>query len=215
MGTKKIIITLLVLAVLVGGGIWAGIALTKRNNTATAVVTLNRDGGTSASEGDGRIVELNDSGTATSSPSVQLVVNANGKVLSTVHLNADADTIYASIDVTGKSVDEACAEYADAVIKTGAFSLNVSAQQSKNIFSLVVSSSDTKQAESIKSSVTAKIDAKFDASGIYGAVKSEILTQTADLKAKYNKIANSLYMDAQEFEGKTEAEIVSLINEQS
>lgn len=219
MKTKKIIISILVLVVLLAGGIGLGFYINKKNATATAVVTLSSDGGASASQSSGNtLVSAEKNGASnTTNAEVQLVLNANNKVISVNYLNENANKIYANIDVKGKSVDEASAEFTLALIKSGnAISLSGTAgSENSCILSLEINCDSTAQADKIKSSVTAKVDSTFDANGIYGAVKSKVSAQVTELYDKYKDIADSLYLQSYDFVNKTETQVLAMINERS
>lgn len=221
---KKWIISVIALVLIVGGGIGLGAYITSRNNTATAVATLSFDGGaeaqtaqTSGAVASGaRVVDQKNSGATlpTEAPKFQFVLNVQNKVLSVVCLNKSADIVLLNVDVNGQTIGEASISITNALIDSGFASVDVTTN-SKNIFSLTISTNNTAQAEKIKDVVKQNVDKVFDQNGIFGTVKSAIVAQTQDMVQKYADVANAIGMDANQFFQKTEAEVLAMINEHS
>ena len=78
---KKIIVSIIVLVLLLGGGVWLGVYLNNQNNTPTASVQMN----------------LN--------PSAQFVVNSKNKVLSVTYLNNVAREFTITAIKSGYNID--------------------------------------------------------------------------------------------------------------
>ena len=190
---KKIIVSIIVLVLLLGGGVWLGVYLNNQNNTPTASVQM----------------DLN--------PSAQFVVNSKNKVLSVTYLNNDANNIYANIEVEGKDINDVAREFTITAIKSG-YNIDVTVDSSsdgtKNVISLHIDGSE-EQAEALKQSISNAINTAFDENGVFGRAVATINAQTTELVEKYSAIAKEIGLDVKDFADKTETEILQMIRERS
>lgn len=185
---KKLVLSLIVLAILVGGGIGLGIYLNNRDNTATATVQM----------------DLN--------PSAEFVLNSQNEVITVNYLNEDANIIYANIEVVGKNIEDIAKEFTQKAIESG---YNINYNSDQNVISLTINCGSTEQANSLKENISNKINEAFDENGIFGRAIAEINTQTTNLVDKYKQTAENLHIDLEEFANKTEAEILEIIKNYS
>ena len=196
---KKIILSIVLLVVLIAGGVTVGVVQSNKAKTPTSTVEM----------------DLN--------PGASFVVNSNNVVLSVSYTNEDADLIYSGIDVVGRNITEVAKDFTQKVIEYSSAEgeykkyINIEASLSsgadENCITIKVSGND-EQAEALKNALISKVNAVFDENGIFGRAVGEIKTQTTDLVNKYADIAQDLKLDVEEFAGKTEAEILAIINEQ-
>lgn len=194
---KKLILTFVLVILLVGGGITLGVIKSNEAKTATSTVEM----------------DLN--------PSASFVVNKNNVVLSVVFTNEDADLIFSDIEVVGRSMEEVAKDFTQRSIEVGTnvqgnaiINLNADASTgaAQNCITFTITG-DAKQAEALQTALVNKVNAVFDENGIFGRAVADIKAATTNLAQKYEGLAEKFAIDAAEFEGKTEAEILAMINE--
>jgi hypothetical protein len=189
---KKTIITILFVALLIGGGVALGLNLTKQKEEPTSTVELS----------------LN--------PDVMFVLNKDGRVLSTNNLNTDADVIFSNIKVDGRKIEEVACEFTEKAIKSGyniTYSNDVEDEQ--NVITITITTGSSEQAENLKNALVSKINETFDKYGVFGRAVADIEVQTTNLEEKYAKILENLQLTAEDISGKTETEVLEIIKEQS
>lgn len=194
---KKIIISIILVVILVAGGVAVGIIKTRQNETPSSTVEM----------------DLN--------PSAVFTVNSNNVVLSVAYTNEDADLIYSDIKIIGRKIEDVAKDFAQNAIEASSLEnqyINISADASTdgstNCINITISGNQ-KQAENLRSAIENKINTVFDENGIFGRASTQIVTQTTDLVGKYESIATKLNIDLTEFNDKTEAEVLKIINEQT
>ena len=193
---KKILVSIILIVLLIAGG--ATIAIMQSNRAKTPTSTVEMD--------------LN--------PGATFVVNSNNVVLSVAFSNEDADLIYSDIQTVGRNIEDVAKDFTQKAIEASSaakeyIDLDVSASSGadENCITITVSG-NAEQCEALKNNLVAKVNGVFDENGIFGRAVADIKAQTTDLAAKYADIAAELKLDASEFANKTEAEILSIINEQ-
>lgn len=194
---KKILLTIVLVLLLVTGGVTIGIIQSNKAKTPTSTVEM----------------DLN--------PGASFVVNSNNVVLSVAFTNEDADLIYSDIKVVGRNIEEVARDFTQKAIEASSIAkeyidldVNASADADTNCITITVSG-NAEQCEKLKNSLVKKINSVFDENGIFGRAVADIKAQTTNLAEKYADIAEDLKLDASEFVNKTEAEVLSIINEQS
>ena len=195
---KKMILSIVLVVLLVAGGITLGVVKDKQAKTPTSTVEM----------------DLN--------PSASFVVNSNNLVLSASFSNQDADIIFSDIEVVGRNIEEVAKDFTERAIKFTSdaksyisidASFNPGEGSEENCIHITVSG-DAKQAEALRNALVNKVNAVFDENGVFGRAVGAIRTSAEDLINKYKDVAEDMQIDVSELAGKTEAEILAMINEQ-
>lgn len=190
---KKIILSIVLVVLLIAGGVTIGVIQSNKAKTPTSTVEM----------------DLN--------PGASFVVNSNNIILSVAFTNEDADLVYSDIETIGRNINDVAKDFTQKAIESNYIDLSVNASSdvntNQNRITIVVSG-NAEQCEALKNSLVEKVNGVFDENGIFGLAVGSINEQATNLVAKYTEIAQDLKLDAQEFANKTEAEILSMINEQ-
>ena len=192
MTKTKSILTILVVALLLAGGIWLAIYLNNINNTPTSTVELN----------------LN--------PSVQFVVIGKNNVLSVNYLNEDAEIVFSNIKSEGKDVAEVAKEFAQVAIDTGFIDISLDASATADQNAITISVTGNAQAsEELSEAIKNKINGVFDENGVFARAVIQAQQTTENLVQKYSDVATNLKLDLEDLKNKSEEQILALIHERS
>ena len=122
-------------------------------------------------------------------PSIMMVLNSSDRVIDVVYGNKDGETLLASTDLTGKSINEASMTFAKLCAKAGF--IDVTNQSTGSKIEVYVSHIDSKKVSALKNIIAKSINEYFDKNGIIaGAVcngMSNLKNEAENLGTNINK----------------------------
>ena len=115
-------------------------------------------------------------------PEIELVVDAENKVVAVNAINEDGETVLTEITLVGLTVEEAGEAFTAMATELGF--LDVDATEA-HVY-ILVDGEDQEQVKDIEEKVTKKINDFFDKKGIFGKVSPEELTELEALATEWN-----------------------------
>lgn len=137
-------------------------------------------------------------------PDVQFVLDTNNKVMQVNYLNEDAEVLLKDVKFEGKSAEDAAQMFVKLSTEAGFIEVSTSGTE----VNITISAEDTNKIKDLKSKVTTKVNEYFGENGIIaGAVTT--------LKSDFNEAITKLGVSTSEIAGKTQKEVLELLNETS
>lgn len=108
-------------------------------------------------------------------PEIELVTDKDGNVLSAGAVNDDGEVVLTQVDLEGKPIEQAAQEFTETAEELGYIDLN----KEDATVNLFVESDDADVEETVKKTISERLNTFFSNNGKYGKIKEETLTQYA------------------------------------
>lgn len=190
MNTKKLVIFFVIAIFLILGGVWLGVALTKKNSKATQIIQFE-------------VIAEQDS----QSQNVLLFANQKNNIIGTKFLTSATQKIFEKVDVRGRQTTEALAEFA----QKSAQIFDDNQSQNKYILRLSFWGENAENLLKQKNVSEQKIAKKMQKHQTFFQIETKIDASTSNLQKKFDEIVKLLGAQNIDFETSSQNQIIDKI----
>lgn len=141
-------------------------------------------------------------------PNIQLLLNANDKVVGVNALNEDGEALVVNVDFVGLSADEAGKLFVEVSSQAGKFNLNSTNSADGKKVEFTIQCENEADYDKLKDKVVQTVNKYFDENGIIAGAVANISTDLTEA-------LSSIQIKASEYAEMTEAEMLALLQERS